>query len=142
MNNSWGGLYWASSATATTQSFHDAYAPFINTWGGLVVMAAGNSGAANPSDVAALPTRAPDLERGWLTVVAVDSNNPSQLASYSNACGVAKNYCLAAPGEVIVSDKDDTTTNTNYLVVGGTSLPAPQQVAAFDKWNRMVGSRK
>lgn len=126
INNSWGGLYWAASATATTKSFHDAYDPFVNTWGGLVVMAAGNSGEANPSDVAALPSRAPDLERGWLTVVAVDSNNPTKLASYSNACGVAKDYCLAAPGEVIVSDKDDTAGNTHYLVVGGTSMSAPQ----------------
>ena len=126
INNSWGGLYWSASATATTQSFHDAYDPFINTWGGLVVMAAGNEGKANPTDVAALPNRAPDLERGWLAVVAVDSNTPTKLASYSNACGVAKNYCLAAPGEVVVSDKDDTVGNPNYLVVAGTSLAAPQ----------------
>ncbi len=126
MNNSWGGLYWSASATATTQSFHDAYSPFINQWGGLVVFAAGNSSAANPSDVAALPSRAPDLEKGWLTVVAVDSNNPTQLASYSNACGIAMNYCLAAPGDVIVSGKDDTTTSQSYYIVEGTSLAAPQ----------------
>jgi subtilisin family serine protease len=92
MNNSWGGLYWDASATATTQSFHDAYNPFINNWGGLVVFAAGNSGETEPSDVAALPSRAPDLEKGWLAVVAVDSNHPTTLASYSNACGIAANY--------------------------------------------------
>lgn len=126
MNNSWGGLYWSASATATTQSFHDAYNTFINTWGGLVVFAAGNSSQANPSDTAALPTRAPDLEKGWLTVVAVDSNNPTKLASYSNACGVAMNYCLAAPGDVIVSGKDDTANSQNYWIVNGTSLAAPQ----------------
>jgi autotransporter-associated beta strand protein len=125
-NNSWGGLYWSASATATTQSFHDAYAPFVKTWGGLVVMAAGNSGEANPSDVAALPSRTPDLEVGWLAVVALDTNKPTTLASYSNACGVAKNYCLAAPGDVIVSDKDDTSADTTYLIVKGTSLAAPQ----------------
>ncbi len=126
MNNSWGGLYWDAGATATTQSFHDAYNRFVNTAGGLVVFAAGNSGFANPSDNAALPSRAPDLEKGWLTVVAVDSNNPTKLASYSNACGVAANYCLAAPGDVIVSGKDDTTTNMTYWIVQGTSLAAPQ----------------
>jgi autotransporter-associated beta strand protein len=126
MNNSWGGLYWPASATATTQSFHDAYNNFINTWGGLVVFAAGNSSDANPSDTAALPSRAPDLEKGWLTVVAVDSNNPTQLASYSNACGVAMNYCLAAPGDVIVSGKDDTATSQTYWIVKGTSMAAPQ----------------
>ena len=126
MNNSWGGLYWDASSTATTRSFHDAYNRFVNTWGGLVVFAAGNSSAADPSDIAALPSRAPDLEKGWLTVVAVDSNNPTTLASYSNACGIAKNYCLAAPGDVIVSGKDDTATSVSYFIVRGTSLAAPQ----------------
>jgi hypothetical protein len=46
---------------------------------------------------------APDLEKGWLTVVALNSNSPTQLDSYSNKCGIAMNYCLAAPGDVIVS---------------------------------------
>ncbi|MGO4701347.1 S8 family serine peptidase [Dyella sp. 2RAB6] len=126
MNNSWGGLYWDATATATTQSFHDAYNRFINSWGGLVVFAAGNDSKANPSDVAALPARAPDLTRGWLTVVAVDSNNPTKLASYSNACGIAMNYCLAAPGNLIVTGKDDTTTSTSYYIITGTSFAAPQ----------------
>ncbi|MFC4764779.1 S8 family serine peptidase [Dyella koreensis] len=125
MNNSWGGLYWSATATATTQSFHDAYNKFINNWGGLVVFAAANDSKANPSDVAALPNRAPDLTRGWLAVVAVDSNNPTQLASYSNACGIAMNYCLAAPGDVIVSDKN-APTDTRYWEVKGTSFAAPQ----------------
>ncbi len=91
INNSWGGLYWDATDTATTASFHDAYAPFAT--GMLFVFAAGNDGKADPSTVAALPSRAPDVERGWLTVVALDSNNPTQIASYSNRCGVAKNYC-------------------------------------------------
>jgi autotransporter-associated beta strand protein len=126
MNNSWGGLYWDATATSTTQSFHDAYNRFINSWGGLVVFAAGNDAKANPSDVAALPYRAPDLARGWLTVVAVDSNNPTKLASYSNACGVAMSYCLAAPGNLIVSGKDDTASSASYYVITGTSFAAPQ----------------
>ncbi len=125
-NNSWGGLYWDATDTATTQSFHDAYNKFINQWGGLVVFAAGNDSKADPSDVAALPSRAADLTKGWLAVVAVDSNNPTKLASYSNACGKAMNYCLAAPGDVIVSGKDDTATSQTYWIVKGTSLAAPQ----------------
>ena len=127
MNNSWGGLYWSASATATTKSFHDAYAPFING-GGLVVFASGNDTVGNPdpTDTAALPVRASDLEKGWLAVTALDSNSPTKLAPYANACGVAANFCLAAPGDVIVSGKDDTTTNMSYWVVRGTSLAAPQ----------------
>lgn len=132
MNNSWGGLYWDATATSTTQSFHDAYNRFVNSWGGLVVFAAGNDSKPNPSDVAALPARAPDLTRGWLTVVAVDSNHPTQLDSYSNACGIAMNYCLAAPGDLIVLDKDDTAGSTThkYWQVSGTSFAAPQVAGA------------
>jgi autotransporter-associated beta strand protein len=124
LNNSWGGVYWDASDTAATKSFHDAYAPF--TAGHLFVFAAGNNGEANPSTVAALPSRAPDLEAGWLTVVALDSNNPTQMATYSNRCGVAMNYCLAAPGDVIVASATSTATNTSYEVWKGTSLAAPQ----------------
>ncbi|RDI99919.1 autotransporter domain-containing protein [Dyella solisilvae] len=127
MNNSWGGISWSSSDTATTQGFHDAYNTFINSWGGLVVFAAGNDSQANPSTIASLPSLAPDLEKGWLTVVAINSNNPTQLDSYSNKCGIAMNYCLAAPGDVIVSGKSDTSTaNETYWIVEGTSLAAPQ----------------
>ncbi|RDI99918.1 autotransporter domain-containing protein [Dyella solisilvae] len=125
MNNSWGGITWNASDTATTQGFHDAYSTFINSWGGLVVFAAGNDSQANPSTIASLPSLAPDLQKGWLTVVALDSNNPTQLASYSNKCGIAMSYCLAAPGNVIVSGKDDTTSSQTYWIVEGTSFAAP-----------------
>ncbi|WP_430388770.1 S8 family serine peptidase [Dyella sp. 20L07] len=127
MNNSWGGITWSASDTATTQGFHDAYSTFVNSWGGLVVFAAGNSSLSNPSTIAALPSlaQAKDLEKGWLTVVAVDSNHPTQLASYSNQCGVAMNFCLAAPGDVVVSGKDDTGNNPSLWVVKGTSFAAP-----------------
>jgi hypothetical protein len=89
MNNSWGGITWDTGSASVNRAFDDAYNPFVNQHGGLVVFAAGNDSDANPSTIAALPSVAPDLEKGWLTVVAVDSNNPTQLASYSNKCGIA-----------------------------------------------------
>ncbi|MBV8158930.1 MAG: autotransporter domain-containing protein, partial [Dyella sp.] len=125
MNNSWGGITWDASDTATTKGFHDAYNTYINQWGGLVVFAAGNASLANPSTIAALPSLAPDLEKGWLAVVAVDSNHPTELASYSNKCGIAMNYCLAAPGDVVVSGKDDTGSKPSLWIVKGTSFAAP-----------------
>jgi autotransporter-associated beta strand protein len=98
--------------------------------GGLVVFAAGNDSKNDPSDIAALPGLDPQgqLQQGWLVAVAVDSNHPGQLASYSNACGKAMSYCLAAPGDVIVLDKDTTssTTSPGYYMVSGTSFAAPQ----------------
>ncbi|TPG04528.1 autotransporter domain-containing protein [Rhodanobacter glycinis] len=127
MNNSWGGIYWDTSNASINQAFAQAYEPFVVQHGGLVVFAAGNDSKSDPSDIAALPSLAPQLEAGWLVAVAVDSNHPTQLASYSNACGKAMNYCLAAPGDVVFLDKDATATGSQkYLYASGTSFSAPQ----------------
>lgn len=130
INNSWGGVYWDATDAAATKSFHDAYAPFTARGSHLFVFAAGNDSKANPSDIAALPSRAPDVEEGWLTVVALDSNHPTQLASYSNQCGIASRYCLAAPGDVIVASAGSTASQISYQVWKGTSLAAPQVAGA------------
>jgi len=127
MNNSWGGIYWNTADASINQAFAQAYEPFVLQHGGLVVFAAGNDSRSDPSDIASLPSLAPQLEPGWLVAVAIDSNHPAQLASYSNACGRAMNYCLAAPGDVIVSDKDAVAgVIPTYWVVSGTSFAAPE----------------
>lgn len=130
MNNSWGGITWDTTNSALNQAFDAAYADFVEKHNGLVVFAAGNDSQANPSTIAALPTVANDaaLQQGWLVVAALNSNTPTQLDSYSNRCGIAMNYCLAAPGDVIVLDKDTlaSTTNPTYYIVEGTSFAAPQ----------------
>ncbi len=128
MNNSWGGIYWDTTNASINQAFGAAYDPFVLQHRGLVVFAAGNDSKANPSSIAALPSLAPELEKGWLVAVAVNSNNPTQLEGYSNRCGIAMNYCLAAPGDVIVLDKSTsaTTTSPSYYIVEGTSFAAPQ----------------
>ena len=63
----------------------------------------------------------------WLTVVAVDQNN--QIASFSNGCGYAKDFCIAAPGVAIYStyDVDDNSTSppVSYKNLQGTSMAAP-----------------
>ncbi|MGB3394132.1 MAG: S8 family serine peptidase [Stenotrophomonas sp.] len=131
MNNSWGGLYW-TRATATAPIAAE-YRPFIIDNDGLVVFATGNESRADPSDMAALPSQpgpngtlpAADLERGWLAVAALDTANPSQLADYSNACGVAKNYCLVAPGTSVFLGADATASNLSYYYGSGTSYAAP-----------------
>ena len=128
MNNSWGGITWDTTNASLNAAFDAAYAPFVNN-GGLVVFAAGNDSQANPSTIASLPSYVTDanLQKGWLVAVALNSNSPTQLESYSNKCGVAMNYCLAAPGDVIVVDKNATssTTNPGYYIVEGTSFAAP-----------------
>ncbi|RUL72961.1 S8 family serine peptidase [Dyella choica] len=128
MNNSWGGITWDTTNTALNAAFDNAYAPFVNN-GGLVVFAAGNDSQANPSTIASLPSYVsdPNLQKGWLVAVALNSSNPTQIESYSNKCGIAMNYCLAAPGDVIVLDKNTTssTANPTYYIVEGTSFAAP-----------------
>ncbi len=130
-NNSWGGLYWKGDNVTTT--FINAMKPFVVDWGGLVVFATGNESFANPSDTASLPSQgmgAEILERGWLAVAALDTLKPTQLASYSNACGLAMNYCLVAPGYVVFTDVNDTFDKPTYWVGKGTSFAAPQVAGA------------
>lgn len=96
--------------------------------GALLVWAAGNNALDQPNVEAGLPHLFPELERGWLAVVAA---GPGYLAGYSNFCGVAKNWCLTAPGggdwldefpedPIVVADK-----NGGYTKVSGTSVAAP-----------------
>ncbi|MEI7037256.1 S8 family serine peptidase [Fulvimonas yonginensis] len=131
-NNSWGGIYWDTSDASINQAFGQAYDDFVLNHDGLVVFAAGNDSRADPSDIAALPNLAPELERGWLVAVAADSNSAAdgatKLADYSNACGKAMRYCLTAPGDVIVADKDfpNPDPSKDYWIVTGTSFAAPQ----------------
>jgi hypothetical protein len=56
-----------------------------------------------------------ELKGSWLAVVNVDKRNIIHRSS--NGCGIAKNYCLAAPGTNVLStvvrgDKDDVAHET------------------------------
>ncbi|MEO5629824.1 MAG: S8 family serine peptidase [Thermomonas sp.] len=131
INNSWGGLYW--NDPALTVELANAWKDFVVGRGGIVVFANGNSGrdprfVGNPSDNAALPTLANDaaLEKGWITTAALDPDNPTQLTEYSQQCGIAMNYCLTAPGNVVYIDPQATSQATSGLYQGGgTSYSAP-----------------
>ena len=131
MNNSWGGLYWTRDNV--TAEIADEYRFFVRDHDGLVVFSTGNEGRSNPTDMAALPSQpgpggtrpAADLERGWLAVAALDTFQPDELASYSNACGVAQSYCLAAPGTLVVPSPDATAGDISYVYGSGTSFAAP-----------------
>lgn len=126
-NNSWGGLYW--NDPAVTPGIVDGFADFILNRNGIVVFANGNSGGnalikPNPSDMASLPSMSADaakLEKGWLTVAALDPTAPTTLTYWSQECGRAMNYCLAAPGLVSYLD----ATGQFYERGGGTSYSAP-----------------
>jgi outer membrane autotransporter protein len=108
-------------------TFYNIYQPFV-AQGSLFIWAAGNDGSAHPSLTAGLPALYPDLQKGWLAVVAVNAaggaqgysssdTTPGVISSYSNRCGEAANWCLAAPGDFV--------SNTSGSRVYGTSFAAP-----------------
>ena len=112
----------------------------------LFVWSAGNTGqyadqGADYSSPDVFPGMAyllTELQGHSLAVVAVDSET-GVISDFSSRCGIAKDFCIAAPGEGIVvayatsADDmgifDDTDNcvldNTCYAVGGGTSYAAP-----------------
>jgi hypothetical protein len=97
--------------------------------GGVVVFAAGNQGGAQPGMQSGLPYRISGIEPGWLAVVAVDDTG--KLASYSNRCGVAATWCLAAPGGSAQTGLYSMYNNGGYAYMYGTSMAAPHASAAI-----------
>lgn len=93
----------------------------------IVAWAAGNDRFSSPDVHAALPSFRADLEGHWVAVVSVDEND--NLSSFSNRCGIAQNYCLAAPGERVLSaysmDGKDGDTAPEYAWMSGTSMASP-----------------
>lgn len=90
----------------------------------LLIFATGNETQANPDYWAGLPYRIPDLQRGWLAVGSVDANN--NRSWFSNACGVAAQWCLVAPGELYSTVAVGSGDNGgNYKSGQGTSYATP-----------------
>ncbi|MDA8002433.1 MAG: S8 family serine peptidase, partial [Alphaproteobacteria bacterium] len=87
----------------------------------IVVWGAGNRGADSPSVASGFGVYFPELREHVLTVVAVDQKG--KIAEFSNRCGIAEAFCLAAPGEDIVHANADK--NALSRPASGTSLAAP-----------------
>ena len=104
------------------------------------VWAAGNSNGGGDPDgsvvsatsvdiVAGLPVRIPELRGHSLAVVATDRQG--RIAEFSSRCGIAKDFCLAAPGVAIAGPAPGfycpSGTADCYLTLeeAGTSSAAP-----------------
>ncbi|SMN15404.1 Protease precursor [uncultured Candidatus Thioglobus sp.] len=106
------------------------------------VYAAGNSSLSDPSYGAKLPVDSgyEALAGTLIAVVATDDSNT--IANYSNQCGVAKNWCMAAPGSGIYSTVDTTDDNDTdgdgYATFNGASMATPHVSGAVavlrSKW--------
>ena len=134
INSSW-ALAGRSITTFTTQDLQSSMPLMIEASrtyvakGGVVVFAAGNDAAAQPAMQPGLPYRVSGIEPGWLAVVAVDDTG--KLASYSNRCGVAAAWCLAAPGGSAQTGLYSMYNNGGYAYLYGTSMAAPHASAAL-----------
>ena len=91
--------------------------------GGVAVWAAGNEGGFHPGPEAMVPRYIPALEKGWLAVIALNADGV--IADYSNACGDAADWCIAAPGELVTTNLDGL-----WRSAAGTSFAAPYVSAA------------
>ena len=88
----------------------------------IIVWAAGNTGRSSPEVQAGLVARIAELQGHSLAVVSVDTNG--RISSFSNRCGIAAEFCIAAPGgSMIVADQG--SGNGIWSVKRGTSLAAP-----------------
>lgn len=110
----------AQFAAQTSQTFVNALSNAAKN-DAILVWAAGNDGGAQSGMLSAAPRVIPELNGHFVNVVAWDSDT-SQLAAYSNACGVTRDYCITAPGAI--------KTSNGYTHVG-TSFAAPVVSAAI-----------
>ena len=154
VNNSWGyqGLisgYQEAGIRAVMPNFISALAQAgaMPADRKIFVWAAGNSNAQNYADgtpvnanvphlLPGLPLRIAELRGHSLAVVSVD--NSGDISCFSNHCGGASDFCLAAPGEVtggalrLYTDAASPDGATEYYNAGrGTSFAAPVVTGAL-----------
>lgn len=105
----------------------DAVAETTRQYGTIMVFAAGNAGVNNPTVRAALPYFEPDLESRWIAASGLTIDDGTAF----NRCGLAKYWCIAAPGRGILSTVTSTTGVAGYGSKSGTSMSAPHVTGAL-----------
>ena len=142
INNSWGDASKGVDPKAEAAAFTSQYPKTLEAFklalskGAVIVVSNGNDrGEAgdglNPGAPTAMPTYDAEVAKygAWIAVAATELDGKN-IASYSNYCGVAKMYCVAAPGGL---NNDDPTgmngakaaTTDGYVYMAGTSMAAP-----------------
>lgn len=132
-------VYGSIAAPTNSATYNNIYQPFVSK-GGLFVWATGNDFSSQPSMTAGLPALYPSLQTGWLAVTAVNAigagqgfsgadTAPGLISSYANRCGVAANWCLAAPGDFFSPTAGSRVYGTSFAVPAVTgALALVQQV--------------
>lgn len=116
LNMSWG-------STGTTTFYTDTMR-YAADRGVVMVVSTGNDSLAEPDSPASVVTDPQIAGMG----IAVAAGTRRGLASYSNACGSAAQYCLVAPGTTRTSAAG---TRLGIVSFSGTSAAAPHVAGAF-----------
>lgn len=97
--------------------------------GAVFVFPTGNELKRQPLAEPGLPVALPELEKGWIAVVAL-KNDGSAINGKSNYCGVAAAWCIAVPGGDVGEGRGLLTVGKNgrYVQTAGTS-PATAMVS-------------
>ncbi|NUU34622.1 S8 family peptidase [Pseudomonas sp. C2B4] len=90
--------------------------------GAVLVFPTGNELKREPLAEPGLPLALPELEKGWIAVVAL-KNDGSVINAKSNFCGVAAAWCIAVPGGDSGAGQGLLTTGKDgkYVQTAGTS---------------------
>ncbi|MEP7455851.1 autotransporter domain-containing protein [Phyllobacterium sp. SB3] len=151
INNSWGIGFLGNMGTATgpkatkvdvITQFNSApndgtmgAAASVARAGILYVKSAGNKYGSEPDALGALPYFHPDIESHWVTVANLSAfSSAAQLSASSSICGMAKYYCLSAPGTSIYSavyEQSSGSDSPGYDKLTGTSMAAPMVAGAL-----------
>ena len=130
LNNSW-----ASSTEINDVSKNviiSALGAELDSWqdavddGHVMVWAAGNDRDSQVSVRSGLPYHFPSLQPGWLAVVSSGLSGSEPV--YTNRCGLAQDWCLAAPGGDDFQAQNgilSVQTGGGYTRKSGTSMAAP-----------------
>jgi hypothetical protein len=129
-NNSWNSSRTLADLGNDTAWVRSNHARMIEGWREaanrniLNVWAAGNHAKADPGYLATMPNIVSSLASSWIVVVATDRSNGT-LASWSNKCGIAADYCMAAPGNNILGAYKNPSGAYTLATGSGTSYAAP-----------------
>ncbi len=122
-----------ASAAAAEAAFPLSVAAYrqLKAAGTLMVFATGNEAQPHPDFMAGSPYWFPELKDNWLAVTAISETGKP--AAYANHCGVAKEWCMTAPG----GGQDDSglgiysvENQGSYIRESGTSMAAPHVAGA------------
>jgi autotransporter-associated beta strand protein len=95
----------------------------------LVITATGNDGAIGAASIASAPYYLDNGTSNTIAVTAVTFDSTGAVSgksSFANSCGVAMNYCISAPGSVLLDSGNNSGTSVSTAIVTGVAATVSQ----------------